>query len=291
MTTRLPRRSLLALAAVTVARQAGASDATHEIRDLTLPGDRVIGRRMTLLVPRHTTAPVPLLVVLHGLGETHDERLGARAWIDRYGLLSSYLRLLEAPVARLDAKANHWDDERLRELNTQLRERPFAGLAVACPYTPNVYRATDRKALLDAYADWLTTEVVPRARRETSVLPAARHTGLDGCSLGGYAALEVLLRKPGEFGAWGSVQAAFGAHRIASYAERLREIQARHGTHLHIESSRGDPFRAVNEALSRELTRLGVKHALEVPPGPHDQPFLRDSGTALMLAWHDRALR
>lgn len=287
----VPRRSLLALALLGLGRRAAASEATHEVRYLELPGDRRIGRRMTLLVPRHTTGPVPLLVLLHGLGETHDERLGAYAWVDRYGLSTSYERLLHPPIAKLSLKARHFDDARLAELNRELGAHPFRGLAIACPYTPNVYRAPDRKAFLDAYAGWLADEVIPRARREANVSPGPKHTGLDGCSLGGYVGLEVLLRKPALFGSWGSVQGALGGHRIARYAEELHVIVSTHATRIHIETSLGDPFRGVNESLSRALTKLGVAHDFVMPPGPHDQPFLRDSGTLEMLLWHDRALR
>ncbi len=287
----VPRRSLLALALLGLGGRAAASEASFEVRDLELAGDRRIGRRMTLLVPRHTPGPVPLLVLLHGLGETHDERLGAHAWLDRYGLGTSYERLLRPPVAPLSSKSRHFDDARLAELNRDLLAHPFRGLAVACPFTPNVYRATDRKTLLDAYAGWLADEVIPRARREADVLPGPKHTGLDGCSLGGYAGLEVLLRRPALFGAWGSVQGALGGHRVARYAEELRAVVSAHGTRLHLETSLGDPFRGVNESLSLALTKLGVSHDFVMPPGPHDQPFLRDSGTLEMLLWHDRALR
>jgi len=272
----------------------GLSSPHWELRDLKVAGDRRIGRRFTLLLPKHVgSAPVPLLVLLHGLGETHDQRLGAYAWVERYGLGSSYDRLREPPIERVSRKAIHWQNARLAEVNRLLVDQPFRGMAIACPYTPNVYKApAGRKATLDAYADWIVDEVVPRARKEANVHADAAHTYLDGCSLGGYVGIEVFLRKAAHFGAWGSVQGALGAHRVQRYAEQLDDVVARLGKrHIHLETSTGDPFREVNETLSKALRKRAVSHDLIVAPGPHNQPFLRDSGTLEMLLWYDRLPR
>jgi predicted esterase len=264
----------------------------YEMRDITVSGDKTIGRRFTLLVPKHADRPVPLLVTLHGLGETGDEKLGAWAWHDRYGLGTSYDRLLSPPIARVDQRVKHWDADRLASVNAELARKPFGGLAVACPYTPNVHKAASREKAFDAYVEWLATEVIPRARKETSILEGARHTGLDGCSLGGYIGIEIYLRKPELFHAWGSVQGAFGSHRVPTYADRLRDLKQRFGARpIHLETSSTDTFREVNEQLSKALRDRGVDHDFIMPPGPHNQPFLRDSGTLEMLLWHDRALR
>lgn len=290
------RRELLAAAAgALLLGPQRALAATHwELRDITVSGDRTVGERFTLLVPKHVgDRKVPLLVALHGLGETHDQRLGAHAWIERYGLGTCYDRLVSPPVERVDPKARHFTDERLAEINALLAAQPFRGLAVACPFTPNVYKAPKgRQATLDAYADWITDVVVPRARREANVFTDAAHTYLDGCSLGGYVGVEVFLRKPTHFGAWGSVQGALGAHRVQGYADRIAEIVKTHGARpIHVETSTFDTFREVNETFSKALTKRGVPHDFTMPPGPHNQPFLRDSGTLEMLLWHDRLPR
>jgi hypothetical protein len=295
------RRAFLAAALGTLtsarlaeAEKGAAPSPAWELHDFTVSGDRTIGQRFTLLVPKHVgTRKVPLLVALHGLGETHDQRLGAHAWVERYGLGSCYDRLLAPPITRVDPKVRHFTDERLAELNQLLKAQPFRGLAIACPFTPNVYKApAGREATLEAYAAWLTEVVIPRARKEAHVFTDAAHTYLDGCSLGGYVGIEVFLRKPTHFGAWGSVQGALGAHRVPGYADKLAELVRTHGSrHLHIETSTADSFREVNEALSKALTKKGVAHDFTMPPGPHNQPFLRDSGTLEMLLWHDRLPR
>jgi enterochelin esterase-like enzyme len=263
------------------------------VRDLHVPGDRALGRRFTLLVPKHL-APgerVPLLVLLHGLGETGDERMGAFAWLERYGLGSAYERLRRPPLARASRRKD-WTDARLAEVNAALAARPFRGLAVACPFTPNVHRAPNPSAALDGYARWLAEVVLPRARAEAPVFDDAARTSLDGCSLGGYIGAEVFLRRPELFGAWGGVQAALGAHRAPAYAERFEKALAAAGPRdLHLLTSEGDPFRRANAALAAQLAKRSIAHTLRVLPGPHDQPWLREAGTIEMLLFHDRRPR
>lgn len=260
-----------------------------EIRDITVPGDRALGRRFTLLVPKHLAQgeKVPLLVLLHGLGETGDERMGAWAWVERYGLGTAYDRLRRPPIARTSKRAD-WTAARLSEVNGALAARPFRGLALACPFTPNVNKAPSPAAALDGYARWIAEVVVPRARAEAPVFDDAARTTLDGCSLGGFVGLEVFLRRPEVFGAWGGVQAAFGAHRAPGFADRLaRAITAAGPRDLHLLTSEGDPFRDSNAQLARSLRDKGLPCAHRILPGPHDQPWLREAGTLEMLLWHD----
>lgn len=292
------RRSLLAGAAAWACgmgtAEAAPTSAHWTLKDLTVPGEKGIGSRFTLLIPKAPRGPVPLLVALHGLGETHDERLGAYAWVERYGLGSCYDRLCEPPIERLSKKSRHWTDERLVEVNAMLKAQPFRGLAVACPYTPNIYKAKrGRERTFDMYADWLVDEVIPRARREVEAeVKLADRVFLDGCSLGGYASMEVFLRKSPHFHAWGSVQGALGLHRVKGYADRLKQLAKKEGPKpLHLETSSGDPFKTHHEALGRYLKENGLAHELIIPPGMHNQPFLRDSGTVEMLLWHDRLPR
>lgn len=310
----LPRRPFLALCAAALAPRAALADPAgaaldagaappspappaappaFEVRDLQVPGERALGRRFTLLVPKHL-APgerVPLLVLLHGLGETGDERLGAFAWLERYGLGSSYERLRRPPLGRT-ARRKDWTDARLTEVNAALAAQPFRGLAVACPFTPNVHKAPNPSAALDGYARWLAEVVLPRARAEAPVFQDAARTSLDGCSLGGFVGIEVFLRRPELFGAFGGVQSAISAHRAPAYADRLaRAIAAAGPRDLHLLTSKGDPFHGANAALAAQLAKRSIPHTLRVLPGPHDQPWLREAGTIEMLLFHDRRPR
>lgn len=263
-----------------------------EVLDFQVEGDKALGRRFVLLVPKHLAKgeKVPLLVLLHGLGETVEERMGAYAWIERYGLGAAYDRLRRPPVQRT-SKRPDWTNARVAEVNAELAARPFRGMVIACPFTPNVQKAPNRAAALDGYTKWLAEVVIPRARKESPALTSVESTWLDGCSLGGYIGIEVFLRRPDLFGAWGGVQSAIMPYRAESYASQIAAIAAKAAPRklrIHLETSIADPFREGNELLSSLLTKKGVPNDLLVLPGPHDQPWLRESGSLEMLLWHSR---
>jgi enterochelin esterase-like enzyme len=234
----------------------------RELETREVPIDGTVSKLFVLGMPRHL-APferVPLLVLLHGLGETGDARTGAWAWFERYGLGTAYDALCDSPS--------------------------FRGLVLVCPYMPNLAIADPRA--FDAYASWIVDTVLPAARREAPVIDSPRATYLGGCSLGGHFSLEVLLRRPEAFGAWAGVQTAISEAAAASYAQRLADALGRVGSReLLVETSSEDPFRHGSEALSRALTRLGHTNRFIELPGPHDQAWLRRSGTRTMLAWFD----
>lgn len=289
----LGRRSFLstALAVLATKRAWGAAPpgalGEFDVRDLAVDDDRA--KRFTLFLPRHLAKDerVPLLVLLHGLAETVDPRMGVYAWTERYGLETSYARLRHPPIARTSTRGE-WTDARLAEVNAMLTAQPLRGLAIACPYTPNI----GKPAELEAYARWITEVVIPRARAEGPLFTDAAHTTIDGCSLGGFLSLEVFLRRPEAFAAWGGVQSAIGEAGAAGYAERIKVALAKAGPRaLHVETSTNDAFRKGNEGLSRALTERHVHHEFRMLPGPHDQPWLREAGTIEMLLWHDRLMR
>ncbi len=269
------------------------------VLDLALEGDKRLATRVAIFVPNHLAKDekVPLLVLLHGLGETWDQGVGAFAWVERYGLGNAYARLRRPPVTRTSRLASLLPDARLAELNASLAARPFRGLAIACPYTPNIVKQPDPAAALDAYAGWIADVVVPRARREAPVLDGAAHSSLDGVSLGGYLGLEVFVRRPDVFGAVGVVQSAMSSLKVPVYAEKIAAIHAaaikagRPPPTFHIETTHADPMHDLNLALSNELTRRGVANDFVVLPGSHDQTFLREAGSMEMLLWHDRRPR
>jgi len=289
------RRVFLAsLSALALTRGSRAEDALGPpVRDLIVRDLTVERERFTLFVPTHL-APnehVPLLVLLHGLAETKDVRMGAYAWLERYGLGTAYDRLRRPPLERTSRRQD-WTSARLDEVNAALVARPFRGMAIACPYTPNVYTKANPSAALDAFATWIVDHMIPRCHIEAPVVPDAQRTALDGCSLGGYVGLEVFLRRPEAFAAWGGVQSAISEAGATSYAERIKQTLARVGPRkIHLETSTLDPYRGANEKLAAELSRRRVPIELCVVPGPHDQPWLREAGTIEMLLWHDRALR
>lgn len=300
MTTRRQAlASLGALSAWGLAGRAEAEDGSEaidrssndfDVLDLLVDGDRALGRRFTLLAPKHAApgAALPLVVALHGLGETHDEKLGVHAWLDLYGLRAAYERLLHPPVRPVGRRGD-FTDARLAEVNAALAQAPFRGLVVACPFTPNTKRMNDPARALASYAAWIADTVVPRARREAGAASSTSATTIVGCSMGGAVALEVFARRPEVFGGVGLVQGAVSAWSAPRHAAALaKAIDAAGPRDVHLLTSEEDPFLAGHRALAKELEAKKIRHELRVLPGPHDQPWLRDAGSIEMLLYQDR---
>ena len=259
-------------------------------QELEVPGER-LARRCLLLVPRGARTVRRLVVLFHGLGETTSEAVGIRAWADRYGLAAAAARLRAPPVERTLSGVPLLTDERLEVLNRELRRRPFQGLGVACPYTPNVFRQPSTPVALDHYAAWVADALLPAVAK---VAPFTAHAavGVDGVSLGGYVSLEVFLRRPEAFGAVGAVQAAIGESQVDAYAARFAEAFERTGARpLRIATSAWDPEHKTSERLVSRLRARNVTATLEVSPGGHDQRFLREVGSLELLHYYDRTLR
>ncbi len=260
-------------------------EAGEDLRNLRLVDASVGGRRFVLVVPRYLEPgqKLPLAVLLHGLGETTDERLGAYAWVEKYGLGSAWQRLKRAPIERTSARGE-WTDARLAEVNAELAARPFRGMALACPFMPNPKSSAE----LDAYAKWIEESLLPRVRKEAPVSLEAKSTYLCGVSLGGYVSLEVLTRLPQVFGAWAGVQTAIGTFAAPGYAEKIAAGWKGVPHPMLLLTSTQDHWRASSEALAAAFKAKGLVASYRVVPGPHDQPWLREAGTIEALLWLDR---
>jgi pimeloyl-ACP methyl ester carboxylesterase len=229
-----------------------------------------------------------LLVLLHGLGETHDPKVGVRAYLDRYGLSSALARLGAPPIARTVPRVDYFGVGRVDQINAELVARPYQAPLLLCPFTPNPFKSGG-SALIDRYARFLSgalrAEVETRCKLE---LPAAR-TMISGVSLGGYLALEVFLRDAASYCGVGSVQGAFGPARVKHYAQALAAaVRSASDTgpqrkSIALLSSSDDPYRRAHELLKVELEGRGVAAELRVSPGPHNQVWLRESGTIELL--------
>ena len=249
-------------------------------------------RRALVATPTHLAADqkVPVLVLLHGLGEAKQgPEAGVFAWLDRYGMGSSYARLRHPPLASTH-KRKDLTDARAKELNEALALSPFGGLVLVCPFTPNVWSFKSTEAALDHFAAFVRDPLIERVGREIPQADVSR-VGLDGCSLGGFVAIEVAQRKPAGWRSFGVVQPAIAERKVTEYATLLADLASTHKTRLHVESSTFDPYLRVSKLLHEAIVAKGQPSELIVPPGPHDQPFLRDVGTLEMLLFHDRALR
>jgi len=272
-------------------RARSAEPPALDARVLSLAGEAHFARRALVLSPPSPRKDgYPVLVLLHGLLETASEALGLHAWSERYGLLDADARLRRGEVAP-ERPNRYLTEERAAAIDAELRRRPYHGFVLVCPVTPNVYKGGATAFNLDRYAAWIEKTLLPAVHESTPARRDPAATAIDGCSLGGYVALEVFLRKPELFGAVGGVQTAISEQLALVYADRLRKIVDRVGPRaVHIETSVWDPSLKAHQGMSQRLTELGVTHDLAVLRGGHDQNFLREIGALEMLLWHDRRL-
>lgn len=260
-------------------------DPEEDLRNLRVVDGTEAGRRFVLVVPRHVQpdAELPVVVFLHGLGETMDPRLGAYAWLERYGLGQAWQRLSRPPIVPTGARGE-WTTERLGEVNEELGARPFRGFVAVCPHMPN----PSGPAEIEAYTTWVRGPLLARVRAELPFASKRRETTfLSGVSLGGWVSLEVLVRAPDVFGAWAGVQTAIGTWAASGFAERIANAQPRPDG-IYVLTSTQDHWRASSEELMRALHLRSVPFDPRTIPGPHDQPWLREAGTIETMLWLDR---
>ena len=256
--------------------------------------DTELGRmRVVVLVPEHEAdARLPVLVALHGRGEAlKGPELGARGWVDDYTLPVTVERLHRPPIT-LEDLHGFADEARLARLNASLAVRPYQGLIVVCPYTPDTLPADESIDKALPLARFVVDTVLPRAYRETPAIGTPESTGVDGVSLGGRAALGIGLLRPKAFAAVASLQAALRSDNSADILRRAREAKAQKpDLFVRLLTSSDDYFLKANQLLASDFSAAGIRTELVVIPGPHDYDFNRGPGGYEMLMFHDRVLR
>ncbi len=253
-----------------------------ELSIFKVGADAAFGRAL-LAVPKALPKDPELLVLLHGLGETHDSLVGARAFAERYGLLSAVSRLMHPPVARTLKAQDYFGDGRLDAINRRLSARPFKCPVLLCPFTPNPYK-TGGDATIARFASFLVGSLKADVEQRTGLTFPAKRCMVSGVSLGGYLAIEVFLRSAEHFAGLGTAQGAFGPNQAARYAQGVAAAVSRVGARrVEILTSTSDSYRRVNELFHQHLQKQGQTSTLRVSPGPHDQRWLNESGTIEML--------
>ncbi|MGZ3453451.1 MAG: alpha/beta hydrolase [Polyangiales bacterium] len=259
-----------------------------EVLDWAFPAEFGGEKRCVVLVPKPLPAGVklPVLVALHGLGETTDPITGANAWLKAYELDRSYVRLFSPPLEPV-AFQGFVTSERLTEINDDLAARPFGGLIVACPYLP---KEIGGPVPIELYARWLGDRLLPKIRAELPADPSVKATGIDGVSLGGWAAIRIAMARPDLFGAVGALQPALIDAGMVEWATAL--IAEKLGKRpLRIVTSTEDLYRYTLTELDKRLRAKSIAHEFAITPGPHDYPWNKGPGGIEMLLWHDRVLR
>jgi len=265
-----------------------ASEITWDYPDTELGPMRVV----VLLPERAANARFPVLVAMHGRGEAlKGPELGARGWVDDYTLPTTMERLHRPPLT-LDDLHGFADDERLARINASLSERPYQGLIVVCPYTPDMLPADESIDKALPLARFVVETVLPRAYRETPAIGTPETTGIDGVSLGGRAALGIGLLRPNAFAVVASLQAALRSDNSADILRRAREAKAQKpDLFVRLLTSNGDYFLRANQLLALDFQAAGIRTELVTVLGPHDYDFNRGPGGYEMLLFHDRVLR
>lgn len=248
--------------------------------------------RAVVMVPEGLApgARLPLLVTFHGWGESvRGVERGAWGWARDYELGASDRALRQTPLGR-EAFLGWVSPRRFELLRRDLAERPYQGLIVVAPYTPDVLDHDAGAGLSERLGQWVVDTLVAKARRELPVLTAREATGVDGVSLGGLVALEVGFGHPETFGAVGSLQAALD-DRTERVLARWAPSATRPPQRVRLVTTVTDPLRHGNERLHAALQARQIAHDWLVVEGPHDYVFNRGAGGVEMLLFHDRALR
>ena len=253
----------------------------------TLAGD---GRAVTI-VPAWASLEekLPMLLALHGRGEANKgPALGVMGWPKDYALLRAIDRVCSPPLTTEDFEG-FVEGKRLDEHNDALANRPFAGLVVVCPYSPDV--DLRKPAQIREYSEYLMKAVVPRAKKELPLLGTPASIGIDGVSLGGALSLRIGLGNADAFGAVGTLQPAIGEDQVPEFTNLAKAARAKNATlKLRLLTSKEDYFKRAIKTTSTAWKSADIEHDFEDLPGPHDYPFNRGPGAIEMLLWHDRLL-
>lgn len=223
----------------------------------------------------------PLLIALHGRGEAgRGLAAGAHGWRDDYDIDVVRTKLEAGTLSRDDSKGM-LSEARIAELLATLKQHPWKGLRLACPYCP--VPTGDWQG----FGNFLTGPLLERVGA-----PTRAATGIDGVSMGGRYALEIGFGMAHRFGAVGALQPAIRASEADDFATRAEAARDTHGKQMiQLVTSTGDSFREATEALSAALTKRGVSHRLQITEGPHDYIWNRGPGAIEMLMFHERVLR
>lgn len=248
------------------------------------------GGRAAVLVPAWAEGRrLPMLVAMHGRGEAmKGPEKGVMGWPRDYALVRAFERLCAPPITNEDLEG-FADPSRLANTNRELRDRPFEGLVVVCPYSPDV--DLRKPAEIRQYATYLMNVVVSRAKKELPVLGTPPSTGIDGVSLGGALALRIGLANATSFGAVGTLQPAIGEDQVEDFTALAKSAREKNPKlHLRLLTSKEDYFRNAIAKTGAAWRAAGLTHDYVDIPGPHDYPFNRGPGAIEMLLWHDRVL-
>lgn len=250
---------------------------------------RTPDERVVVMLPDPVPADRKLrtVIALHGRGESLKAPAeGAMGWPRDYALARAYERVCNPPLTSADFEGLV-EPAHLDAVNRELAERKFGGLAVICPYLPDI--DPFESETLAAYGRYLVEEVLGRAKRELPIVGTTESVGIDGVSHGGIVAWLVGLARTDVFSAVGALQPAFSPDKISGLVKLASAARGKLPK-LRLTTSHDDYFRAQVSELSASLDASGIVHDFSDLPGPHDYVFNRGPGAMELLLWHDRVL-
>jgi hypothetical protein len=263
---------------------------SERLRDLRFPPSPGLpdGERALVITPQGAE-DLPIVIALHGRGESRSVDIGADGWPNNYRLIQLEKRVREPPLTVSDLR-DMASAERLAAINSSLQKTPYGGLVIACPYAPDL---SDRSADgAQSYGRFLMDSLLPRVRKEVGTrAPKRESTGIDGVSMGGRQALLIGLTHPEIFGVVGAIQPALKVEEAGMITDLAKKAMAKAPVRLRLLSSDDDPFLAAVRAAAASLKAASIPHDLVVIPGEHGYEFNRGPGGVELLMFQDRALR
>lgn len=290
--------SIVALSfAVFGARAQDRAEWVHQ-RFLEIDGFDGTRQRVVVTYPRRADGRshppgerYPVVIALHGQGESRlTANRGAMAWYLQYDLPEAFGAMARGRLTPADyhhlVRPAH-----LSMVNQQLGARPFEGVMVVTPYTPDLMDEPPTGPRVRSYCDWLAGPLLAALRAQMPNAAQTREgTGIDGVSLGGMLALEAGYSHPEAFGAVGAIQPAIRGRRGRLLAAANAAREAGHSQDLRLLTSDGDPFKRPTEQLSQALRDNRVNHRFVLFPGPHDYVFNQGPGAIELLRFFDEIL-
>jgi predicted esterase len=228
----------------------------------------------------------PLVIAFGGAGEcVKPPRKGALAWIDDYAL-DHAVHALEDNRLEADDFRGLVTEHRLKAFNRSLKQSPYRGVIVVCPYSPPL---TVRNGLESpAYESFVMKELIPELQRRYRV--AQGRIGVDGVSMGGARSMYYGFKYPKVFSSIGSLQGAFGPFREVYRGLVKRNARILRKKRIQLVTSDGDPMARDVKAMHELLSASKVPHRFFVLSGPHDYIFNRGPGSLALLVFHNRSL-
>ncbi|MGO8881302.1 MAG: alpha/beta hydrolase [Desulfomonilaceae bacterium] len=249
--------------------------------------DAVVAVTLPLDYDTNRNKYYPLVIAFGGAGEcARAPREGALAWVGYYKMDDAIRALGRGRLESNDFRGLI-TPVRLAAFNKRLKNKPYAGVIVACPYSPLITSLMEFENT--GYERFIIRELVPLLKKRYRV--ATGRIGVDGVSMGGARAMLFGLKYPEIFSSIGSVQGAFGPF-LDTYAQLARQNRDKlKGIPIQLVTSDGDGMAPSVNKMASLLKDEGIPYTYKNLTGPHDYIFNQGPGSIALLMFHDHAQR